>query len=118
MQDFRQLKVWEKGHALALTVYRATQNFPQHELYGITSQMRRSRPQCRQTSLRAAGVSASDFRKFLDYSMGSAKELAYQLLLSRDLGYLPPEDYDRILMDVTEIQRMLSAFIARLRQQS
>jgi hypothetical protein len=37
MKDFRNLKVWEKSHQLALAVYKATSTFPRHELYGLTS---------------------------------------------------------------------------------
>ena len=42
MKDFRELKVWEKGHRLALEVYKATEKFPKDELYGLTGQIRRS----------------------------------------------------------------------------
>ena len=42
MQDFRELKVWEKGHRLTLAVYRVTGGFPKDELYGITGQIRRA----------------------------------------------------------------------------
>lgn len=42
MQDFRNLKVWQKAHGLALEVYRMTQSFPRDELYGLVSQLRRS----------------------------------------------------------------------------
>src|SRR3712207_8902609 len=42
MRNFRDLQVWEKGHRMTLAVYRATATFPHDELYGLTSQMRRS----------------------------------------------------------------------------
>ena len=42
MKDFRQLKVWEKAHQLALAVYKVTKGFPKEELYGLTSQIRRA----------------------------------------------------------------------------
>jgi len=42
MKDFRQLKVWEKSHQLALAIYKETKNFPKEELYGLTSQIRRA----------------------------------------------------------------------------
>jgi len=42
MKDFRQLKVWEKSHQLALAIYKATKEFPKEELYGLTSQIRRA----------------------------------------------------------------------------
>jgi four helix bundle protein len=116
MQDFRQLKAWEKGHALALAVYGATRNFPPHELYGLTGQMCRSSASVPTNIAEGCGRSSiADFRKFLDYAMGSAKELEYQLLLSRDLGYLPAGDHERMLLDVAEVQRMLAGFMTRLR---
>jgi four helix bundle protein len=42
LKDFRELKVWEKAHQLTLAVYRHTAGFPREELYGLTSQLRRS----------------------------------------------------------------------------
>lgn len=42
MRDFRDLQVWEKGYRLTLDVYKATSSFPKEELYGLTSQVRRS----------------------------------------------------------------------------
>ncbi len=45
MRDFRELKVWEKSHRLTLAIYKATATFPRDELYGLTSQIRRSSDQ-------------------------------------------------------------------------
>ena len=42
MKNFKELKVWVKAHQLTLAVYRATSTFPATELYGLTSQARRS----------------------------------------------------------------------------
>lgn len=42
MQDFRSLKVWQKGHQLTLAIYKVTARFPKHELFGLTAQMRRA----------------------------------------------------------------------------
>ena len=42
MKDFRSLKVWEKAHALTLTIYKSTQEFPKQELYALTNQIQRS----------------------------------------------------------------------------
>ena len=89
MQDFRNLKVWEKAHTLTLNVYRATRNFPADERFGITSQLRRS---CSSVSANVAeGCARSsdlDFARFVNLAAGSASETDYHLLLSRDLGYL------------------------------
>ncbi len=46
MKNFRELKVWEKGHSLTLAIYKATASFPNEERYGLTSQIRRSSVLC------------------------------------------------------------------------
>ena len=54
MKDFRNLKVWEKAHAMALKVYKITKDFPRDELYGITSQMRKAAVSVQTTLPKAA----------------------------------------------------------------
>jgi four helix bundle protein len=56
-----------------------------------------------------------DFARFLDNAMGSASELEYQLILARDLEYLRHETFEQTLLELTEIKRMLNAFIQKLR---
>jgi four helix bundle protein len=94
MQDFRKLKVWKQSHELTLDIYKLTVNFPQCELYGLTSQIRRASASipaniaegcCRGSDL--------DFARFLHISMGSASELDYHLLLAHDLNYLQESAY-------------------------
>ena len=92
MRDFRELKVWQKGHLLTLDVYGATKSFPREERYGLTSQVRRS---C--TSIPANIAEGCDrtgdteLARFLQIAMGSASEFEYHLLLARDLDYLSPK---------------------------
>jgi four helix bundle protein len=75
MQDFRNLKVWEKAHALTLDVYRSTRDFPAAERFGLTSQLRRS---CSSIPANLAEVCARssdvDFARFVNHSAGSASE--------------------------------------------
>lgn len=116
MKDFRQLKVWEKSHQLALSIYKTTKTFPKEELYGLTSQIRRASMSVPTNIAEGCGRNTdADFARFLQISMGSASETEYQLLLSHDLGFLSKEDYDKLNNDVTEIKRMLTAFIQTLR---
>jgi four helix bundle protein len=56
-----------------------------------------------------------DFARFLDNAMGSASELEYQLILTYDLQYIPQRTYEMINGELTEIKRMLNAFIQKLR---
>jgi four helix bundle protein len=116
MQDFRKLKVWEKGHALTLSVYRDTSGFPKNELFGLTSQIRRSGSSIPMNIAEGCGRgSDADFSRFLHIAMGSASELDYQILLARDLGYLSEEVCSQLSLDVTEVKRMLSALIQKLK---
>ena len=116
MKDFRQLKVWEKAHQLALAVYKATKSFPKEELYGLTSQIRRSSMSIPTNIAEGCGRNTdADFARFLQIAMGSASEAEYQLLLSHDLGFLDQEQYEKLNTDVTEVKRMLTSFIQTLR---
>lgn len=70
MKDFRQLKVWEKSHHLALEVYRVTTTFPKEELYGITSQLRRASVSIPTNIAEGCGRSTNaDFARFLQIAM-------------------------------------------------
>ena len=115
MSDFRKLNVWAKAHALTLAVYAATAAFPRDELYGLTSQLRRSCSSIPANIAEGCGRSGdAELARFLRIAMGSASELEYQLLLARDLSFLNGEDYGRLTSDVTEVKRMLTSLIQRL----
>jgi four helix bundle protein len=116
MKDFRELKVWEKAHQLTLAVYQATAAFPKAELYGLTSQMRRSAASIPTNIAEGCGRgSDDDFRRFLQIAMGSASELEYHLLLSHDLGYLATTDCDHLSGTVIEVKRMLASLITKIK---
>jgi four helix bundle protein len=116
MQDFRDLKVWEKSHQFVLGVYASTAVFPREELYGLTSQLRRAAVSVPTNIAEGCGRGTdADFGRFLQIAMGSACEAEYLLLLSRDLRYLNDEHYQRANAAVTEIKRMLSALLNTVR---
>lgn len=86
---FRGLRVWEESHLLAKMVYRYTASFPREELYGLTSQMRRSAVSIPTNIAEGFGRGGRvELKRFLGISKGSAYEIEYLILLSRDLGYL------------------------------
>lgn len=117
MKDFRDLQVWEKAHALTLDVYKAIASFPREELYGITSQIRRSSASIPTNIAEGCGRSGdAELARFMQISMGSASELEYQLLLAHDLNYLDDEIYAELHEKVTEVKRMLTSFIKTLRK--
>ncbi len=119
MKDFHDLKVWTKAHDLTLAMYGATATFPQSERFGIAGQMRRSCPSIPTNIAEGCGREGEgELRHFLSIARGSASELEYQLLLARDLNYLPPPDQERLANEVTQIKRMLTVFIQKLKADS
>lgn len=115
MQNFRNLKVWEKSHLLTLKVYRATATFPKHELFGITSQLRRANSSIPANMAEGCGRgSDADFKRFLLIAMGSCNEVEYFLLLAKDLEMLPADHHAEMQKNLEEIKRMLATLIQRL----
>jgi four helix bundle protein len=89
MRNFRKLTVWQKSHVLALSVYKFTSGFPKEELYGLTSQMRKSASSIPSNIAEGCGrVTQSQFAQFLNIAMGSASELEYQMLLAKELHFI------------------------------
>jgi four helix bundle protein len=73
MKDFRDLKVWQKSHELTLLIYRSTKNFPKEELYGLTSQIRRSSSSIPTNIAEGCGRQTNaEFSRFLQIAFGSA----------------------------------------------
>lgn len=117
MRDFRQLKVWEKAHRLALDIYKATASFPKDELYGLTSQIRRASVSIPANLAEGCGRhTEAELTHFSQISMGSASELEYHLLLAYDLGYLAETDFQNLNSNLVEVRRMLNTFLQRLRE--
>ena len=116
MQDFRNLTVWHKAHALTLAIYRATQRFPRDEQYGLTSQLRRAAVSIGANLAEGCGRSGdAELRRFADIAMGSASETEYLLLVARDLTLLSEVEFDELVKLTLELKRMLAALIVKLR---
>lgn len=119
MMDFRKIKVWDKSHRFVLEVYELTKAFPKEEIFGLTSQLRRAAVSIPNNIAEGCGRSTeSDLNRFLTISMGSASEVDYLLLLSKDLDYISQSQFNDINAKVIEIKKMLSAYSARIRQNS
>jgi four helix bundle protein len=115
MQRFTDIRVWQRGHALALSVYRATTSFPPAERFGLTSQPRRAAASV-PTNI-AEGPKqrkGQDYARFLNISEGSLAETEYLLMLSRDLGFIAEDKAGALLNEISEISRMLSVLRAKV----
>ncbi len=116
MQDFHDLKVWEKAHQLTLDVYKATRDFPREEQFGLTSQLRRAASSIPANIAEGCGRNTGpELRRFLEIAMGSASEVEYHILLARDLSMLPLASHQQLNEQTCEVKRMLAAFIVKLK---
>jgi four helix bundle protein len=119
MQDFKDLKVWERAHLLTMGVYKATGNFPRAEEYGLKAQLRRACASIPANIAEGCGRgSEKEFAQFLQVAIGSANELEYHLLLARDLGFLIKDDQHHLDLQVTEVRKMLARLVAKVRRAS
>ncbi len=118
MQDYRQLKVWQKRHSLVLRIYSATATFLEPERYGLTSQMRRAAASVPANIAEGCGRGGNaELRQFLYTSLGSASELEYFLLLARDLRFLTEKQHENLEASTREVKRMLAGLIQRVNEQ-
>jgi len=117
IRTFRDLAVWRKSMGLVTRVYQRTQSFPQVEMYGLVSQMRRATVSIASNIAERFGRhSTSEYIHFLQISMGSLFEVETQLEIAQNLGYLEQEQFTGLEKDCRELERMLSALITSLRE--
>ena len=115
MKDFKDLRVWTKAHSLTLGIYKATRGFPREELFGLTSQMRRSASSIGANIAEGSGRrSDGELTRFLHIARGSAAELEYHLLLARDLELLTEITHGLLAKQTDEVQRMLTSLIQQV----
>ena len=109
MGDFKKLEVWQAAHTLACAVYTNTGTFPKTEAYGLTAQLRRSAASIAANIAEGCGRNGDvEFGRFVRISLGSATELEYHLLLSRDIGLLDDGTYTQLSAQARRIQGMLA----------
>jgi four helix bundle protein len=115
MRNFQELLVWQRSHTLTLKVYALTKDFPTVETYGLISQMRRSASSIPTNIAEGAGRdSNAEMKRFLTIAAGSCSELEYQFILSKDIGYMRDTLYKELILELTEIRKMIYSFIKKL----
>ena len=108
-QSFRDVLVWQKAHAFTLAIYRATDAFPKHELFALTSQLRRAAASIPSNFVEGFRKRTTpDKLRFYNISQGSADECLYQLILAHDLHYL---DSAKLQADLEEVSRLLQGYM-------
>lgn len=115
INSYRDLDVWRVSMDLAEAVYLATRIFPREELFGLSSQMRRSSSSVPANIAEGHGREhTAEFTRFLRIAQGSLKETETHVILAQRLGLLAAADADRLLELADRIGRMTRALIRSL----
>ncbi len=117
MSTFRSLLIWQKSMALVTEIYQLTNLFPKEEIYGLTSQIRRSSISIPSNIAEGYGRDGNnDYLRFLNISISSLFEMQTQLEISFNLKYINENQFNKINGESREIERMLSVFIRKIKE--
>lgn len=115
MRDFKKFEVWQLSHQLTLKIYTSTKSFPKEELFGLTSQIRRSFASIGYNISEGSGRNSDkEFANFINIALGSSNEAENQLILSKDLDYINESDYQNILEELIILKKKLVTLWNRL----
>jgi four helix bundle protein len=115
MRKYHSLEIWKRSHQFTLDVYGLTRSFPKEELFVLTSQLRRSASSVPTNIAEGCGrKSNTELSRFLQIALGSAAESEYQILLAKDLHYINDASFKKMNSEITEIKKMINAFIQHL----
>jgi four helix bundle protein len=116
-RSYGELLVWQKAKALAAQIYRATEQFPKPETYGLTSQIRRAAVSVPSNIAEGQGrLTCGEFCHFLGQARGSLLELDTQLAIALDLNYLQPDRYKILDQDTYQVLGLINRLIESLRK--
>ena len=109
--SFQNLTVWQKAHQFVLLVYRVTKTFPKDELFGLTSQFRRAAISIEANiaeGYKKLGI--ADKLRFMNTAEGSLEECRDYIVLSNDLEYITPHQFDELYTSIEETSKLLIAY--------
>jgi four helix bundle protein len=115
MQGYRDLRVWQHAMDLAEQIYRETEKFPKHELYGLVSQLRRAAVSVPSNIAEGKGRQTDrDYANFLFHARGSLLEVETQVILARRLKYMSDDEESRLLLASKNVGQLLTGLINSL----
>ncbi len=115
MHNFRKLTIWIKSMDLVTEIYQLTNTFPQHERFGLMSQMQRAAVSVPTNIAEgSAKTSNKDFTRFLEISVGSLLELETELTIALNLKYIDLMIFEKIQNEIVELQKMITGFKNKL----
>ena len=115
IKSYRDLDIWEKGIEIVKDVYKITENFPNHETYGLASQMQRAAVSA--PSNIAEGFRRyhnKEYKQFLHIVLGSCTELETQITIAKEIGYIKENLEAEALEKLDHLCRMTSNLIKKL----
>lgn len=117
MHHFEKLHFWKKSITLAKNIYLLSATIHTDEKFGLISQMKRASTSIPSNIAEGSGRNSDkEFNHFLAVALGSAFELQTQLILSKELGLSSESEIEKLLEDLTEIQKMIYSFKQKLLQ--
>ncbi len=118
-KGFRKLLVWQRAHELVLGVYRSTKSFPDHERYGLVSQLRRASVSVPANIAEGFALGTDpQFLRHLHISQGSLAEVEYYLILANELTYLSSDEYQRLEDKRRETGYLLHRLMEKIKERS
>lgn len=118
MRDFKKYDIWQLSHSFTLEIYKITSDFPNEEIYGLTSQIRRVSASIPTNISEGCGRNSDkEFNQFLNIALGSANETEYLLILSKDLNYITSEIFESLEKDINQIKSKIYKLKQILNQQ-
>jgi four helix bundle protein len=115
VRSYRDLMIWKKGIELVKVVYGLTRKFPDFEVYGLASQLRRSAVSVPSNIAEGQGRQhTAEFRQFLHVALGSVAEVDTQIIIAHELGYISDQEATNIERRIDEIRKMTYALIKKL----
>ena len=103
MNKYKDLIIWKKAVDLSVKIYEITRSFPKDEVYGLTSQMRRSSVSIASNIAEGSGRnSKKDFNYFLGIAYGSTCELETQMVIAERVGFIDNKTLSSIQQDIQE----------------
>jgi len=109
LKAFRKLIVWQRAHELTLMIYRTSENFPKHEMFGLTSQMRRSAVSVEANIAEGYALGTGpNYLRHLNISVGSLAETESHIEIAHDLEYLSDINYEKLTEKAREVGYLLS----------
>ena len=116
MIDYKKYKVWQKSHILVLNIYKLTSSFPDLEKFNLVTQINKAATSIPTNIAEGCGrETQKELLRFLYISSGSAHELEYLIILSRDLNYLENNIAETTLSSILEIKKMLGSLIRKIK---